>query len=178
MPCCNAAPYKRLQRILHHSCNYTTHATKQCTGLCRVFSFYLPCFAAAVCRVHPAIPHRLCHVGASTNARTLCTDTRHQRRAGYYTGQRSRPIIIRYIRVQGCALLWIHARRCSIPQTMPARRVLYASHARRLAIWHRSAARAHRGSPAAGAWRAARNHWRLPPYLFSGFRPIANRGRQ
>lgn len=25
---------------------------------------------------------------------------------------------------------------------------------------------------------AARNHWRLPPYLFSGFRPIANRGQQ
>lgn len=31
-----------------------------------------------------------------------------------------------------------------------------------------------RGSPAAGA----RNHWRLPPQLFSGFRPIANRGQQ
>ena len=26
--------------------------------------------------------------------------------------------------------------------------------------------------------RAARNHWRLPPHLFSGFRPIANRGQQ
>lgn len=25
---------------------------------------------------------------------------------------------------------------------------------------------------------AARNHWRLPPYLFSGFRPIANKGEQ
>ena len=35
-----------------------------------------------------------------------------------------------------------------------------------------------RGSPATGAWRAARNHWRLPPHLFSGFRPIANRGQQ
>ena len=35
-----------------------------------------------------------------------------------------------------------------------------------------------RGSPAAGSRRAARNHWRLPPYLFSGFRPIANRGQQ
>nr|DAG60771.1 MAG TPA: hypothetical protein [Caudoviricetes sp.] len=59
--------------------------------------------------------------------------------------------------------------------------------ARRLAIWHRSAFRAHRsspapstrrGSPAAGAGRAARNHWRLPPQLFSGCRPIANRGQQ
>lgn len=58
-----------------------------------------------------------------------------------------------------------HARRCSISQTMPARRALDASHARQ-------------GSPAAGARRAARNHWRLPPYLFSGFRPIANKGEQ
>ena len=36
-----------------------------------------------------------------------------------------------------------------------------------------------RGSPAAGRQgRAARNHWRLSPQLFSGFRPIANRGQQ
>ena len=42
---------------------------------------------------------------------------------------------------------------------------LDTSHARRLAIWHRSAVRAHRlapstrrSSPAAGARRAARNH--------------------
>lgn len=62
-----------------------------------------------------------------------------------------------------------------------------ASSARRLAIWHRPAVRAHRvslapstrrGSPAAGARRAARNHWRLSPHLFSGFRPISNRGQQ
>lgn len=26
--------------------------------------------------------------------------------------------------------------------------------------------------------RAARNHWRLVPQLFSDFRPIANRGQQ
>nr|DAE76410.1 MAG TPA: hypothetical protein [Caudoviricetes sp.] len=35
-----------------------------------------------------------------------------------------------------------------------------------------------RGSPAAGMRRAARNHWRLSPHLFPGFRPIANRGQQ
>lgn len=98
-------------------------------------------------------------------------------------------------------LLWIHARQCSRSQTMQARRrsaptvcespasadTLSAVQTRRLVIWHRSAVRAHRfssaqftrqGSPAAGARRAARNHWRLPPYLFSGFRPIANRGQQ
>ena len=58
-----------------------------------------------------------------------------------------------------------------------------ASHARRLTIWPGSAVRAHRvrlapstrrSSPVAGTRWAARNHWRLPPYLFSGFRPIAN----
>lgn len=103
-------------------------------------------------------------------------------------------------------MLWIHAKKCSIPQTMQARRGqllpsadrwqvltrcqqyrpgapaegsasppvhdqpgggLDASRAQRLAIWHRSAVRAHRvslapstrrGSPAAEAERAARNH--------------------
>lgn len=58
---------------------------------------------------------------------------------------------------KGTPLLWIHARQCSRSQTMPARRGLDTSHARRLAIWHRSAVRTHRlepytqqDSPAAG----------------------------
>ena len=34
------------------------------------------------------------------------------------------------------------------------------------------------GSPVAWTRRAARNHWRLSPQLFSGFRPIANKGKQ
>ena len=84
---------------------------------------------------------------------------------GRCTGQRRPPIIIRYTRVR--RLSWIHARQCSVSQTMPARRGLDASHARRLKVWHRSAVRAHRislapstrrNSSAAGAWRAARNH--------------------
>lgn len=41
---------------------------------------------------------------------------------GRCTGQHSRPIIIMYIRA--LRLLWIHARRCSISQTMQARRGL------------------------------------------------------
>lgn len=62
-----------------------------------------------------------------------------------------------------------------------------ASRARRLAIWHRPAVRAHRVSlspstrrciQSARVRRAARNHWRLSPQPFSGFRPIANRGQQ
>ena len=62
-----------------------------------------------------------------------------------------------YIRVQRRApLLWIYARQRNTSQTMTARQ---------LEIWHRSAVRTHqlaystrRGSPAAGARRAARNH--------------------
>lgn len=55
-----------------------------------------------VWRVHPAIPHRLRHVGAPTSARTPYTDIRYHRNAGRCTGQHSRLIIIRYIRVHGC----------------------------------------------------------------------------
>ena len=99
------------------------------------------------------------------------------------------PIIIRwYIMVQG-------ARPCygSMPDSAAYRRPcqtggsLDTSNARRRWLWHRSAVRARlvniaysirRGSPAERARRAERNHWRLPPQLFSGFRPIANRGQQ
>lgn len=42
LPCCNTAPYKRLQRVLRRQCSYTAHAAKQRTGLCRRFSCYLP----------------------------------------------------------------------------------------------------------------------------------------
>ena len=59
-------------------------------------------------------------------------DTR--RHAGRCTAQHRPPIIIMYIRVR--PLLWIHARQCSILQTMPARR---------LAIWHRVSSQ---GAPA------------------------------
>lgn len=64
-------------------------------AICRVFS-------AVVWRVHPAILHRLRRAGEPTSARTACTDTRYHRHAGRYTGQHSRPIIIRYIRVRPC----------------------------------------------------------------------------
>lgn len=66
---CNTATYKRLQRPYSVYANYTAHAAKQHTGLCRRFPSYLPCFAAAVWRVHPAIPHRLRHAGRCTAQR-------------------------------------------------------------------------------------------------------------
>ena len=36
---CNTAKYKRLQRVLPCQCNYTAHAIKQRTGICRGFSY-------------------------------------------------------------------------------------------------------------------------------------------
>lgn len=47
-----------------HAELYTTSAAKQLTGLYRGFSCNLPCFAAVVWRVYPAISHRLRHAGA------------------------------------------------------------------------------------------------------------------
>lgn len=53
----------------------------------------------------------------------------------------------------GVRLLWIHARRCNTSQTIPARR------GQRLHLHRVSPAPStRRGSPAAGARRAARNH--------------------
>lgn len=101
-------------------------------------AFPLICHISArtIQKTHKLPIHRLRHVGGHTVKCSPFTDTRYHRHAGRCTGQRSRPILIRYIRVRLCALLWIHARQCSTPQTMPARR----------------------GSPAIRARRAARNH--------------------
>ena len=158
------------------------------------------------------------HAGAYYNARTLCTDTRCHHHAGRCTGQRSRPIIIRYIRVQRCAhvvdprqTVQHIADHASPAGSAPASCGSLASAAPgapaegpasppvqgqpgavsmlptpggwmpgtgSAVMAHRLAPFTQRGSPAASARRAARNHWRLPPQLFSGFRPIANRGQQ
>ena len=171
----NITLYKRLQRVLLRQCNCTSHATKQHT---RLYSGF-PCGCtlstahdtrptqAAIIQPAPrwsthTRPDGLQHIPDTTATPERCT------------GQHRPHIIIRYI------------RGCSISQTMPARRGLDVSHARRLEVWHRvsgahrvsPAPSTRRGSPAAGTRRAARNHWRLPPHLFSGFRPIANRGQQ
>lgn len=130
-------------------------------------------------------------------------DTRHH--AGRCAAQHRPPIIIMYIRGQGCA-----------PVMDPCQTVQHtadhASPAGSAPTVCRSLASAAPGAPAEGSasppvqsqpgglrsgtgqrsgrtgWHpqpsgavqrcAARNHWRLPPYLFSGFRPIANRGQQ
>lgn len=93
----------RLQRLSCCQCNYTATTSKAFTGLCSGLSADLPYSSA-----HGTAYTRAAYI-PPVPRRTLCR-------------QAQPPIIIRYIRVQGCALLWIHARQCSISQTMPARR--------------------------------------------------------
>lgn len=126
---------------------YTTHATKQRTWLCMGISSYFPCFVAVVCRVHPAMLHRLQGAGGHTSAQSASTDTRYHHHAGRCTAQHNRPIIIRYIRVQVCAPVVNPCQTAQHIADMPARRGLDAPHARRLAVWHRSAVSARRVAP-------------------------------
>lgn len=157
--------------------SYTTHATKQRTGLCMGFSCDLPHSTAANNRPTQAAiipPAQRWSVSQRRNASSAYQNHRHARTL-YSSAQTPY-----YNKVYKGAAVRTYCCR-----SMLARRGLDASHAQRLAIWHRSAVRAHRlapstrrVSPAAGARRATRNRWRLSPHLFSGFRPIANRGQQ
>lgn len=119
-----------------------------------------------------------CTRSTATDTRSTKADIPPPRRTLYSSAQP--PIIIRYIRVRRCAPVVdpYQAVQHNTDHASPAgqciRLASCAGSARRLAIWHRSAARAWR----AGGKSSGRNHWRLPPHLFSGFRPIANRGQQ
>ena len=157
MPGCNTATHKHSQRVLCRQCSYTTNATKQRAGLCRRFPDHLPHFAAVVWRVHPAILYLLRHTGAYHSAATPPAHTRYHRHAGRRTGQHSCPIIIRYIRGQTmpaaagqllpCAGRWQVLTRCQQYRPgAPAKECSVSTctgSARRLAIWNRSAVRAH-----------------------------------
>ena len=174
LPCGVSATRKRLQRLLSRQSNYTAHATKQRTGLYRRFS---------------------CNLSHSTAADTKPTKADITPPAPRWSASQRRSIssiyqipnatpdviqvstaallyIIRYIRVQQCAPCY-----GSMPGGASYRRPCQR---RRLAIWHRSAVRTHRvspapstrrGSPAAGARRAAPNHWRLAAASFFGLSP-------
>lgn len=158
---------------------YTTHAVKQRTGLYNGFSCNFTHSTA-----HDTKPTQQAIAQPATRwSAYQRPDALHRyqipppHRALYRPAQP--PIIIRYIRVQGCAPVMDpcqtvqqiadHASRVGSAPTV------YESPASADTL---SAVHTRRDSPAAGARRAARNHWRLPPYLFSGFRPIANRGQQ
>ena len=81
---------------LYRPRNKTAHGALQ--KLFRLFAAFFRCCVA----VYPAILHHLRHDGAYHSAVAPPANTRYQRHAGRYTGQHSRPIIIRYIRVQPC----------------------------------------------------------------------------
>lgn len=206
-----SATHKRLQRPFCRPCNLYRQRYKAAHKALQVRfrqfdPFHRIQYQTGKSRYNTACA-ALEHITAPQHLQRI-PDTRYH--AGRCTGQRSRPIIIRYIRAHRCPLLWIHARQCSISQTMPARRgqlllcvdhwqVLHPAHllrGQRLHLYRVGPAacslapvssQAHRdsltpstrrGSPVAETRRAARNHWRLAPHLFSGFRPIANRGQQ
>lgn len=103
LPCYNTATHKRLQRLLYYSCKlYRPRykiAHRAFLWLFRLFALFYTYYPA----VHPAMLYSLRHAGGHTNAQSAYTETRYHRHAGRCTGQRSRPIIIRYIGVQRCA---------------------------------------------------------------------------
>lgn len=149
----NTSPYKHLQRVLCCPCNYTAHVTKQRTGL------------------YSGVPVDLTYPNERNTA-----DTQAAYYNKVYKGAAVRP------------LLWIHARRYNIAQTMPAAAGQCIRYRGQPGGWRSgtgSAVRAHRltrstrrGSPVAMARQAGGTTGGLPPHLFSGFRPIANRGQQ
>ena len=110
LPCCNIAPYKRLQRVLCCSCNLyrtrhkTAHGALQ--ALFRLFAVFYACYLA----VYPAMLYSLQGAGGHTSAQSAYTNTRYHRHTGRCTAQHSRPIIIRYV------------RGCNISQTTQSRR--------------------------------------------------------
>lgn len=172
---------------------FTTSDAKSFTGLCRSFSGYLPHFAPVI-RLRILLCCTSCKALEDIQASpapppipdtTATPDAAQDRAATYYNN------IYRGGHA-GTSLLWIHARRCSISQTMPAaaggvstctgsaRRRLDTSHARRFAVWHWVNGQSAQGqlgtlhpagSPAAGTRRAARNHWRLAAASLFGLSP-------
>ena len=101
---------------------YTAHAAKQRTGLHSGFSCNLPCFYACYLAVHPAMLYSLQGAGGHTDK--CSTSSTYQIPPPRRTPCRSAqpPYYNKVYKGSGAPLLWIHARRCSISQTMPARR--------------------------------------------------------
>lgn len=109
---------------------------------------------------------------------TPIPDTR--RHAGRYTGQHSRPIIIRYIRAQRCAHVidpcqtMQHRRPCQpggvsmLPMPGGLQSGIGQQSERTGSFWHPPPGGAVQRQ---GARRAARNHRRLSPQLFFGLSP-------
>lgn len=72
-------------------------------GFTMAFPEICPILTPQIPNQHNKPLHSLRHAGAHHNAAAPPAHTRRQRHAGRCAGQHSRPIIIRYIRVQRCA---------------------------------------------------------------------------
>ena len=100
--CCNVATHKRLQRVLHRKCNYTTNTAKQHTGLYRGFFWDLSHSTATNTRpaqaaIIPPVPRWSAHTRPDALHRY---QIQPQHRTLYSSAQP--PIIIRYIRGRRC----------------------------------------------------------------------------
>ena len=125
---------------------------------------------------HKPTMHRLCHAGGHTGRRSTSTNTRYHRYAGRCTGQHSRPIIIMYIRVRPVMYLCQTVQRIAdhaSPAGSTSPPVQGQPGGLRSGTLHpagQSNGRAHGGRRGTTGG--------LSPHLFSGFRPIANKGQQ
>lgn len=115
--------YKRLHCVLCSQCKlYSPHCKTVHRALQGLFLRFAPFYSRRYQTDKSGYNTACATLERITAPGRSPAHTRYHRHAGRCTGQHSRPIIIRYIRVQ----------RCSIPQTMPARR---------LVIWHRVSSR-------------------------------------
>ena len=184
------SPYKRLQRVLFRSCSYTAHTAKRHTWLYRRFSCDFPYSTARDTRPTQAaiIPPATRWSTSQRRSTSSAYQIPAPRRTLYSSAQ---PPYYNKV-YKGAAV-----RRCygSMPDSAANRRPCQpggvsvstcTESARRLSIWHRVSSQGVPGRPgtlhpagqSSGRGTAARNRWRLPPQLFSGFRPITNRGQQ
>lgn len=179
LPRCNTVPYKRLQRVLPCQYNYTAHATKRRTRLYSGFSCDYARSTAHDTRptkaaIIPPVPRWRTYTRPDAFNRYQIPPPRRDAKqvstAAYYNKV--------YKTVQGCAPL--RGQSLHLHRVSPAgARCFPRPAAGGLAPGQRSGRTFWHSTPGGAVQRrAARNHWRLPPHLFSGFRPIANRGQQ
>lgn len=174
MPCCNASIYKRLQRLLSCPCSlYHPRYKTEHRDLQELFLRFLPFYHR---RYQPRISgyNAACATPGASQRRSASSAYQipAPRRTLYRSSQP--PIIIRYIRVQGCACYGsmpdgaTHRRPCRPGGVSVS---TCTGSARRLSIWHRVSLTpsTRRGSPAAKARRAARNHQRRSRFPFRAF---------
>lgn len=105
--------------------SYTANTAKQRTGLYRRFSCGLSHFTAADARPAQAAIYHLRHARAYHSAVAPPTRARYHSRAGTLDRPAQTAYYNKVYKSAETHLLWIHARQCSISQTMQARRVLF-----------------------------------------------------